>query len=54
MFNLSNITKHFTLAKILTGLTIFLFFFLMRTYIIPADINIKIIFLEDFIFKLSI
>lgn len=43
-----------TLPKIFTALTIFFFFYLMRTYIIPVDINIKIILLEDFIFKLTV
>lgn len=54
MFNWRNVTKHFTLPKILTALTTCLFFFFMRTYIIFADISIKIIFLEDFLFELKV
>lgn len=54
IFNWRNVRKHFTLAKVLTALTTCLFFFFMRTYIISADISIKIIFLEDFLFELKV
>ena len=54
IFNWINVTKHFTLAKVLTALTTCLFFFFMRTYIISTDISIKILFLDDFLFELKV
>jgi len=56
IFKWPNVIKEVSLPKILTGITIFIGFYIIRTYVIPLEfeIPIKITLLEDLLVKFNI
>lgn len=55
IFKWNNILKHISFANVLTGITIFFIFYIIRTYVIPSEwFFIKITLLEDTFIKFKV